>query len=114
MVMTANEIADVLTDIRNDLNDIDERIDAVLASFDDGLVSDVPPQSDLAVGNVVDFVNMKDNNIEKFRGTVTAVGLKDNEGNWFCRVETEDGRKFRVPCCLEDTRNGTKVLAVYR
>jgi hypothetical protein len=114
MVMTANEIADVLTDIRKDLKDLDERIDEVLASFDDGLVGDVPPQSDLAVGNVVDFVNMKDNNIEKFQGRVTAVGLKDNEGNWFCRVETEDGRKFRVPCCLEDTRKGTKVLAVYR
>lgn len=66
------------------------------------------PEHDFPLGAVVDITNVKDGNIEHLTGTIVDECLKDDEGEYYSRAITEDGRKFKGPIKDGETRKGTR------
>lgn len=66
------------------------------------------PEHDFNIGDEVKITNVKDGEVEILEGTVIDACLKDDEGNWYTRAITPDGRKFRASIKEGETRNGTR------
>ena len=50
--------------------------------------------------------------MEFLTGTVIDGPARDDNG-WYCRAETREGRKFKTPINLTDTRLGTRVQRIH-
>lgn len=71
------------------------------------------PEADFHVGDIVDFVNVnKKGCMEFLTGVVIEEPSRDDNG-WYCRAETREGRKFKIPVNLTDTRLGTRVQRIH-
>lgn len=105
--MNTEQLIDTLNDIR-DL--IDEALDEYIVDDAEAFAGETP-DSDMEVGDKVQFANVKSNDgsIEILHGKVIEVLQRDGEG-FYNRVVTEEGRKFKVPVVIGDTRLGTKVI----
>lgn len=105
--MNTEQLIDVLKDIR-DL--IDEALNEFVIENTD-IFEGETPDTDMEVGDKVQFANVRsdDGSIEILHGKVIDVLQRDGEG-FFNRVVTDEGRKFKVPVVIGDTRLGTKVV----
>lgn len=105
--MNTEQLIDVLKDIR-DL--IEEALDEFAIESTDMFKGEVP-DSDMEVGDKVQFANIRsdDGSIEILHGKIVDILQRDGE-SFFNRVVTEEGRKFKVPVVIGDTRRGTKVI----
>lgn len=115
MKMDKEHLIDELETVRDQLNDMDRRIEDLLGDLNDEEEAEEvdAPVSEFHVGDILDFACVnKDGRMEFLTGTVTEVSEHDEHG-FYDRVVTPDGRKFRVPVNSTDTRLGTRVLRVH-
>ena len=71
------------------------------------------PESEFHVGDILDIASVnKDGEMEFLTGTVIEIQCSDEHG-FYDRIQTPDGRKFRIPMNSVDTRLGTRVMRVH-
>ena len=81
--------------------------------FEEEAEEEEAPEAAFHVGDIIDFVNVnKEGNMEFLTGTVIDGPARDDNG-WYCRAETHEGRKFKTPINLTDTRLGTRVQRIH-
>ena len=113
--MTKEQLIDLLGDTAAELNELVRRLrDAQeTMAFEEEAEEEEAPEADFHVGDIVDFVNVnKEGNMEFLTGTVIDGPARDDNG-WYCRAETREGRKFKTPINLTDTRLGTRVQRIH-
>ena len=82
-------------------------------SYDGEAEEEEVAEADFDVGDIIDFVNVnREGNMEFLTGTVIEGPSRDDNG-WYCRAETREGRKFKTPINLTDTRLGTRVQRIH-
>ena len=113
--MTKEQLIDLLGDTAAALNELVRRLrDAQeTMAFDDEAEAEEAPEADIHVGDIIDFANgNREGNMEFLTGTVINGPARDDNG-WYCRAETREGRKFKTPINLTDTRLGTRVQRIH-
>ena len=114
--MTKEQLIDLLGDTAAELNELASRLrdDQEDMAFEDEDEDEEAPEADFHVGDIIDFVNVnKDGNMEFLTGTVIDGPARDDNG-WYCRAETREGRKFKTPINLTNTRLGTRVQRIHK
>ena len=112
--MTKEQLIDLLGDTAAALNELVRRLhDAQeTMAYDEEAEEEEAPEADFHVGDIIDFVNVnKEGNMEFLTGTVIEGPSRDDNG-WYYRTETREGRKFKTPINLTDTRLGTRVQRI--
>lgn len=113
--MTKEQLIDLLGDAAAELNELVRRLrDAQedLAYYEE-VEEEEAPEAYFDVGDIIDFVNVnKEGNMEFLTGTVIEGPSHDDDG-WYCRAKTREGRKFKIPVNLTDTRLGTRVQRIH-
>lgn len=112
--MTKEQLIDLLGDTAAELNELVHRLrDAQECLAYEEEAEEEAPEADFDVGDIIDFVNVnKEGNMEFLTGTVIEGPSRDDNG-WYCRAETREGRKFKTPINLTDTRLGTRVQRIH-
>ena len=113
--MTKEQLIDLLGDTAPALNELDRRLRDAQEdmAFEDEAEEEEAPEADFRVGDAIDFVNVnKEGNMEFLTGTVIDGPARDDNG-WYCRAENSEGRKFKTPINLTDTRLGTRVQRIH-
>ena len=109
--MTKEQLIDLLGDTAAELNELVRRLRD--AQEDMAFEEEEAPEADFHVGDIIDFVNVnREGNMEFLTGTVIDGPARDDNG-WYCRAETREGRKFKTPINLTDTRLGTRVQRIH-
>ena len=109
--MTKEQLIDLLGDTAAALNELVHRLRD--AQEDMAFEEEEAPEADFHVGDIIDFVNVnREGNMEFLTGTVIDGPARDDNG-WYCRAETREGRKFKTPINLTDTRLGTRVQRIH-
>lgn len=113
--MTKEQLIDLLGDTAAALNELCRKLRDAQEdlAFEDEAEEEEAPEADFDVGDIIDFVNVnKEGNMEFLTGTVIEGPSLDDNG-WYCRAETREGRKFKIPVNLTDTRLGTRVQRIH-
>ena len=113
--MTKEQLIDLLGDAAAELNELVRRLHDAQEdlAYEEEAEEEEAPETDFNVGDVIDFVNVnKEGSMEFLTGTVINGPARDDNG-WYCRAETREGRKFKVPVNLTDTRLGTRVQRIH-
>ena len=112
--MTKEQLIDLLGDTAAALNELVRRLrDAQEDMAFEDEAEEEAPEADFHVGDIIDFVNVnREGNMEFLTGTVIEEPSRDDNG-WYCRAETREGRKFKTPINLTDTRLGTRVQRIH-
>ena len=113
--MTKEQLIDLLGDTAAELNELVRRLRDAQEdmAFEDEAKDEEASEADFHVGDIIDFVNVnKEGNMEFLTGTVIEGPSRDDNG-WYCRAETREGRKFKTPINLTDTRLGTRVQRIH-
>ena len=113
--MTKEQLIDLLGDAAAELNELVRKLRDAQEdmAYDGEAEEEEAPETDFNVGDVIDFVNVnKEGSMEFLTGTVINGPARDDNG-WYCRAETREGRKFKVPVNLTDTRLGTRVQRIH-
>lgn len=113
--MTKEQLIDLLGDAAAELHELVRKlIDAQEdLSYEEEAEEEEAPEADFNVGDIVDFANVnKEGGMEFLTGTVIEGPARDDNG-WYCRAETREGRKFKIPVNLTDTRLGTRVQRIH-
>lgn len=111
--MTREELIELINDLKDELEILMNRCDEALVEDDYQAEEEEAPEADFEVDDIIDFVNVnKDGDMEFLTGRVIE-GPRRDENGWYCRAETREGRKFKVPTNLTETRLGTRVQRVH-
>ena len=113
--MTKEQLIDLLVDTVAALSEVVRKLrdDQEDMAYDGEAEEEEAPEVDFHVGDIIDFVNVnKEGNMEFLTGTVIDGPARDDNG-WYCRAETREGRKFKTPINLTDTRLGTRVQRIH-
>ena len=112
--MTKEQLIDLLRDTAAELRELTRKLlDAQESLAYEEEAEEEAPEADFHVGDIIDFVNVnKEGNMEFLTGTVIEGPSHDDNG-WYCRAETREGRKFKIPVNLTDTRLGTRVQRIH-
>ena len=113
--MTKEQLIDLLGDTAAALNELVRRLHDAHEdlSCDGEAEEEEAPETDFRVGDIIDFVNVnREGNMEFLTGTVIESPSRDDNG-WYCRAEAREGRKFKTPINLTDTRLGTRVQRIH-
>ena len=109
--MTKEQLIDLLGDTAAELNELVRRLRDAQETM--AFEEEEAPEADFHVGDIIDFVNVnREGNMEFLTGTVIEGPSRDDNG-WYCRAETREGRKFKTPINLTDTRLGTRVQRIH-
>lgn len=113
--MTKEQLIDLLEDTAAELNELVHKLRDAQEdlTYEDEAEEEEAPEADFHVGDIIDFVNVnKEDNMEFLTGTVIEGPSLDDNG-WYCRAETSEGRRFKIPVNLTDTRLGTRVQRIH-
>lgn len=111
--MTRDELIELINDMKDQLDELAERCNDALVEEDDVAEEEEAPEAAFEVDDIIDFVNVnREGNMEFLTGRVIE-GPNRDENGWYCRAKTREGRKFKVPVNLTDTRLGTRVQRVH-
>ena len=113
--MTKEQLINLLGDTAEALNELFRKLRDAYEDivYEEEAEEEEAPESDLHVGDIIDFVNVnREGNMEFLTGTVIEEPSRDDNG-WYCRAETREGRKFKTPINLTDTRLGTRVQRIH-
>ena len=109
--MTKEQLIDLLGDTAAALNELVRKLRDAHECL--AYEEEEAPEADFDVGDIIDFVNVnREGNMEFLTGTVIDGPARDDNG-WYCRAETREGRKFKTPITLTDTRLGTRVQRIH-
>lgn len=112
--MTKEQLIDLLGDTAAELNELVRKLrDAQEDLAYEEAEEEEAPEADFNVGDIIDFASVnKEGRMEFLTGTVINEPACDDNG-WYCRAETREGRKFKIPVNLTDTRLGTRVQRIH-
>lgn len=113
--MTKEQLIDLFGDVTAELNELLRRLNESLEdlAYEGVAEEEEVPEAAFHIGDIIDFVNVnKEGNMEFLTGTVIEDPARDDNG-WYCRAETREGRKFKIPVNLTDTRLGTRVQRIH-
>lgn len=113
--MEKEQLINELESMRTQLNYLDRCLDCLLVDLneEDDAEEVEAPESEFHVGDILDIASVnKNGEMEFLTGSVIEIQCSDEHG-FYDRIETPDGRKFRIPMNSEDTRLGTRVMRVH-
>lgn len=113
--MEKQQLIDELESMRDQLDNLDRCLECLLGDLnEEGDAEEVQaPESEFHVGDILDIASVnKDGKMEFLTGTVIEIQCSDEHG-FYDRIQTPDGRKFRIPMNSADTRLGTRVMRVH-
>lgn len=113
--MEKQQLIDELVSMRDQLDNLDRCLECLLGDLneEDDAEEVQAPESEFHVGDILDIASVnKKGEMEFVTGTVIEVQCSDEHG-FYDKIQTHDGRKFRVPMNSVDTRLGTRVMRIH-